>query len=282
MCIVDEATQVHLPMILGSLDMSNSFVLVGDHYQMSPLVLSKSCKLLSQSLFQILMHVNKKSMISLDEQFRMNPAICELSSRLFYENRLQPSDLLLHELSEKLQLPSLENVKISNNNKWLTRAISPNSHPVVFIDNRVISVHNIPYPLPVNPCINLEEVSATLDLVNALCSSGIEEKDIGVLAVYSDQVNLISFLMKQRYPGVEVHTIDRFQGRDKLCIILSFVTKTTTGPGSIINDPKRLNVALTRSRKKTFVLGDYNVLKQIENFKNIFLILSEHDALILD
>ena len=39
--LVDEASQVSLPAVLGPLTLARSFLLVGDHYQLPPLVTSR-------------------------------------------------------------------------------------------------------------------------------------------------------------------------------------------------------------------------------------------------
>ncbi len=43
-CIIDEASQITLPTCVGPLRHAHIFVLVGDHYQLSPLVLSQQAR----------------------------------------------------------------------------------------------------------------------------------------------------------------------------------------------------------------------------------------------
>lgn len=158
------------------------------------------------------MNQSSSRMISLDEQFRMHPSICELSSKLFYNNRLQPSEQLLYELNEKLQLPNFKNARIDPKNAfWINKAINPASHPIVFVNSSIVKTHDIPFSQKSTSCINIYETSAIMDLLTSLISSGLDPKDIGILSPYSDQVNFIEFVAKQRFPDVEVHTIDRFQ-----------------------------------------------------------------------
>ena len=61
--------------------------------------------------------------------------------------------------------------------------------------------------------------------------------------------------------GLEISTIDRFQGRDKSVIILSLVRSNPEGNvGRLLQDKRRLNVALTRSKAKLVMVGSYSTL----------------------
>ncbi|KAF1741849.1 hypothetical protein MXB_897 [Myxobolus squamalis] len=195
------------------------------------------------------MKSNVSSVVALDKQFRMHPSICELSSSLFYDNLLQPSEIVLPELNIKLHLPCWPTAKISvEKNAWLR--------------------------------VNLMEVSAICDIVDALVSGGLPEHEIGILCAYTDQVEYVQLMLSHNYSQIEVHTIDRFQGRDKTCIILSLVVNKTISEFSLLSDRKRLNVALTRARKKLIILGNYKVLNENQNFKNLFAIIIKYNAII--
>ena len=62
--------------------------------------------------------------------------------------------------------------------------------------------------------------------------------------------------------GLEVSTIDRYQGRDKPAIILSFVRSNSEGNvGRLLQDKRRLNVALTRAKAKLILVGSFSTLK---------------------
>lgn len=58
-------------------------------------------------------------------------------------------------------------------------------------------------------------------------------------------------------------TIDRFQGRDKLAIILSFVRSNADGKvGRLLQDFRRLNVAFSRAKEKLVIVGSFATLRQ--------------------
>ncbi len=62
--------------------------------------------------------------------------------------------------------------------------------------------------------------------------------------------------------GLEISTIDRYQGRDKSVIILSFVRSNLKGnTGRLLQDKRRLNVALTRAKCKLIMVGSFSTLK---------------------
>lgn len=64
-------------------------------------------------------------------------------------------------------------------------------------------------------------------IIGALTLAGVEQGDIGVISPYRAQLKAIESCLKDRHPNVEVHTVDRYQGRQKKCIIFSLVRSNT-------------------------------------------------------
>ncbi|KAJ4460330.1 putative DNA replication ATP-dependent helicase/nuclease DNA2 [Paratrimastix pyriformis] len=63
--------------------------------------------------------------------------------------------------------------------------------------------------------------------------------------------------------AVEVHTVDKFQGREKRCVVFCFVRSNTTGAvGDLLQDWRRLNVALTRARHKLILVGSWRTISR--------------------
>ncbi|OLL26694.1 DNA replication ATP-dependent helicase/nuclease dna2 [Neolecta irregularis DAH-3] len=93
-CIVDEASQIPLPVSLGPLRYSKTFVLVGDHYQLPPLVRNAEAQRggLDVSLFKLLCETHPQSVVNLEHQYRMNKEIMALSNRLIYSGKLKVGD----------------------------------------------------------------------------------------------------------------------------------------------------------------------------------------------
>jgi DNA replication ATP-dependent helicase Dna2 len=107
-CILDEASQLTLPISLGPIFFANTFVLVGDPYQarlefvlnfvpnfvmtqLPPLVKSPEAKQegLDVSLFFYLSQTHPEAVVELDHQYRMNADIMTLSNRLIYDGKLR-------------------------------------------------------------------------------------------------------------------------------------------------------------------------------------------------
>ena len=86
---------------------------------------------------------------------------------------------------------------------------------------------------------------------------------------------LLQVVLEQRGRGnVEVGTVDQYQGRDKLVVIYACTRSNGGGKevraGNILNDTRRLNVAITRARAKLIILGDRNTLiRDYEPFRKI-------------
>jgi DNA replication ATP-dependent helicase Dna2 len=97
-----------------------------------------------------------------------------------------------------------------------------------------------------------------------LCASGCAAESVGVISPYRSQVQLLQRLVGQ--PAVEVSTVDKFQGRDKDCIVLSLVRARPAGDadqgvGQLLRDWRRTNVAMTRAKKKLILVGSLATLR---------------------
>jgi DNA replication ATP-dependent helicase Dna2 len=90
-CIVDEASQILQPICLGPLSFAQTFVLVGDHYQLPPLVRHTMARErgMDESLFKRLCEAHPEAIIPLCYQYRMNQDIMSLSNYIVYNQRLQ-------------------------------------------------------------------------------------------------------------------------------------------------------------------------------------------------
>jgi len=90
-CIVDEASQITLPVCIGPLRMAKTFVLVGDHFQLPPLVKNPEAKVggLDVSLFKLLSETHPDSVVTLEHQYRMCEEIMTISNTLIYDGRLK-------------------------------------------------------------------------------------------------------------------------------------------------------------------------------------------------
>uniref|UniRef100_A0A8C2Y373 DNA replication ATP-dependent helicase/nuclease n=1 Tax=Capra hircus TaxID=9925 RepID=A0A8C2Y373_CAPHI len=250
-CIVDEASQISQPVCLGPLFFSRRFVLVGDHQQLPPLVLNREARALgmSESLFKRL-EQNKNAVVQLTVQYRMNSKIMSLSNKLTYEGKLEcGSDKVANAV---INLPNFKDVKLElefyadySENPWLVGAFEPNNP--------------VPAPEQVEKggVSNIMEAKLVVFLTSVFIKAGCKPSDIGIIAPYRQQLKVINDLLAHSSVGmVEVNTVDRYQGRDKSIIVVSFVRSNEDGTlGELLKDWRRLNVAITRAKHKLILLG---------------------------
>ena len=118
-------------------------------------------------------------------------------------------------------------------------------------------------------CIRTE-ASNVEKIVTKFFKSGVVPNQIGVVTPYEGQrsyiVNYMQFngtLKKDLYKEIEVASVDAFQGREKDYIILSCVRSNEHQGIGFLNDPRRLNVALTRAKYGVVILGNPKVLSKV-------------------
>jgi DNA replication ATP-dependent helicase Dna2 len=293
-CIVDEASQITLPVCIGPIRMAKTFVLVGDHYQLPPLVQNKEAIEggLDVSLFKQLCEAHPQAVVNLEHQYRMNADVMLLSNTFIYSGRLQCGNASV--ASRQLQLPKPNGLQSIHHNLqsqrpsigascpgpdtamcWLSRALDP-SNSVVFINTDLISPK---LETQVGSRItNALEARLITHLVVSLLSLGICANEIGVIAFYRSQLALLRQSLSSVHTqtqtsdlagpvagpasaGVELHTADKFQGRDKEVVLVSCVRSNEKNTvGDLLNDHRRVNVALTRARSKLVILGSERTL----------------------
>ncbi|XP_047955543.1 DNA replication ATP-dependent helicase/nuclease JHS1 [Salvia hispanica] len=257
-CIMDEAGQITLPVSLGPLAFASRFVLVGDHYQLPPLVQSPEAKEngMSVSLFCRLSEAHPHAIAALHFQYRMCADIMELSNALIYGNRLRCG-------STEIENAKLKYRSSASSPAWLIKVLDPNQ-PVIFINTDLLPAYESNDRKALN---NPIEAHIIAEAVKLLVLRGIEGKAIGIITPYNAQANLIREAAPE---GVEIHTIDKYQGRDKDCILVSFVKSSETprnGTSSLLGDWHRINVALTRAKKKLIMVGSCRTLSKVPLLK---------------
>lgn len=114
------------------------------------------------------------------------------------------------------------------------------------------------------------EASNVEKIVTKFFKSGVVPAQIGVITPYEGQrsylvnyMQLHGSLKKDLYKDVEVASVDAFQGREKDYIILSCVRSNEHQGIGFLNDPRRLNVALTRAKYGMVILGNPKVLSKV-------------------
>ena len=94
--------------------------------------------------------------------------------------------------------------------------------------------------------------------VSALVAAGVKAEDIAVITPYNAQLSYLSHElgMKEHFPGLELGSVDGFQGREKEVVVVSLVRSNADGEVGFLAESRRLNVAMTRPRRQLCVVGD--------------------------
>jgi regulator of nonsense transcripts 1 len=249
------AVECMIPLILGC----KQVVMVGDHQQLGPVIMNKKAARagLTQSLFERLVVLGNRP-IRLQVQYRMHPCLSEFPSNMFYEGTLQNGVTAPERLRKNVDFP------------WPV----PDT-PMFFYQNlgqEEISSSGTSF-------LNRTEASNVEKIVTKFFKSGVVPGQIGVVTPYEGQrsyiVNYMQFngaLKKELYKEVEVASVDAFQGREKDYIIVSCVRSNEHQGIGFLNDPRRLNVALTRAKYGVVILGNPKVLSKV----NICFFIGEH------
>ncbi|EOA38778.1 hypothetical protein CARUB_v10011024mg [Capsella rubella] len=254
-CIIDEAGQIALPVSIGPLLFASTFVLVGDHYQLPPLVQSTEAREngMGISLFRRLSEAHPQAISVLQNQYRMCQGIMELSNALIYGDRLCCGSTEV--ANATLVLPTC-----NLTSSWLKKVLEP-TRTVVFVNTDMLRAFEARDQNAIN---NPVEASIIAEIVEELVNNGVNGKDIGIITPYNSQVSLIQHAIPTT--SVEIHTIDKYQGRDKDCILVSFVRsreKPRSSASSLLGDWHRINVALTRAKKKLIMVGSQRTLSKV-------------------
>ncbi|KAH9453383.1 hypothetical protein Pst134EA_024259 [Puccinia striiformis f. sp. tritici] len=280
-CIVDEASQITLPTCLGPLRYANVFVLVGDHYQLPPLVKNNKAKAggLETSLFKLLTEAHPDAVASLTMQYRMNEDIMSLSNALIYEGRLRSADPIMSNLGLKIPL-GIDTASFHVGDPagcldtcWISDIMEP-CRNVVFANTDLL--HGKESKMG-NQLQNEAEAHLALQLVSALVQRGVSASDIGIIAPYRQQIKLLTSL-SQAHPDLEILTADKSQGRDKDCIIMSMVRNNAEEEvGELLKDWRRINVCLTRAKRKLVIFGSKQTLRHSQVLNDFFVFIEQRN-----
>eukprot|EP00158_Paraphelidium_tribonemae_P008638 Partr_v1_DN28636_c3_g1_i3_m49509 putative Dna replication helicase len=217
-CIIDEAAQVLLPAAIGPLMNADKFVLVGDPFQLPPVVQNEEAgeKGLGMSLFQLLFDQYPEAIVELKRQYRMNSQIMDFANRLFYHNKLiigSPAvarQTLSFVLKEKSSYPL-----------WLRKCIDP-ARSVIFVNTDSAGKKACEVRRG-GLLVNEYEANVIHTIVEAYTEFGLRDDQIAVISQYKAQLNVIGQALKESHSSIEIHTVDRYQGRDKDLILMSMV-----------------------------------------------------------
>lgn len=254
LAVVDEAGQSTEPACWLPLLRCRRLILAGDHCQLPPTVLSQEAvrEGLGVSLMERLANTLGATVTRrLDVQYRMHHAIMEFPSQQFYEGSLRAhSSVRDHRLCD---LPDVATGDLT-------------ATAVRFIDTAGAG-YDEQLEEDGMSRLNLKEADLACGKVRELLKHNVPPEAIAVIAPYAAQVRI----MRERLnvAGVEIDSVDGFQGREKEALIISCVRSNSEGDIGFLADIRRMNVAMTRARRLLLIIGDSATLSCHPFYQNL-------------
>lgn len=266
--LIDESMQATepecmVPVVLGA----KQLILVGDHCQLGPVVMCKKAARagLSQSLFERLVVLGIRP-FRLEVQYRMHPDLSRFPSNFFYEGSLQNGVCADERKLLKIDFP------------W--PAVDKPMFFYVTQGQEEIAGSGTSY-------LNRTEASNVEKITTRFLRCGVKPEQIGVITPYEGQrAYLVQYMQYQGslhsklYQEIEVASVDAFQGREKDIIIMSCVRSNEHQGIGFLNDPRRLNVALTRAKYGIIIVGNPKVLSKQPLWNHLLSFYKEQKVLV--
>lgn len=238
--VVDEASQASIPATFAPYLAADSMVLAGDHKQLPPYGSDEMRdREIEVSLYEHLVERYGEDCAELlDTQYRMHEQIAAFPSAAFYGGRVQTAD--------------------RGNDSYTLWDLDP----VVahHVDGTETTRYGTSYA-------NSDEARVIARHVRSLRERGVPASHIGIITGYTGQIQTIREALNSLdadTDGIEIDTVDSFQGGERTVILLSFVRSNEAGRSGFLSlpdvGPRRLNVALTRAQKHLVVVGNWDTL----------------------
>jgi ATP-dependent RNA/DNA helicase IGHMBP2 len=167
----------------------------------------------------------------------MNSVIMGFSSERFYEGKLEADDSVKDHLATGL--PGVRPTGLTEG-------------PLTYVDTAGAGFDEAWNEL-LDSRENAGEAGLALRLWKELEAAGVRPGQVAVITPYAAQARLLKPTLPK---GMEVGTVDGFQGREKEIVIVSLVRSNEKGQVGFLSDTRRMNVAMTRARRLLIVIGD--------------------------
>ncbi|KAH0254745.1 DNA helicase, partial [Aureobasidium melanogenum] len=287
--IVDEASQAleaqcWVPLLSSG---ASKLILAGDHLQLPPTIKSSNSKSSKQNpktgkgdvnlettLFDRMLDLygdDIKRMLTI--QYRMHEKINAFPSAALYESKLMAAESVKARLLKDLPYDVEET--------------EDTTEPVVFWDTQGGEFHektdDDDEPKSKSSLLgesksNELEAAIVKKHVQSLVDAGIKAEDIAVVTPYNGQLAVLSQLLKERFVGIELGSIDGFQGREKEAVIVSLVRSNAEHEVGFLAEKRRLNVAMTRPKRHLCVVGDSETVGRGSKFLKSWMEFLEENA----
>ena len=263
--VIDEAGQALEPACWIPILKAQKLVLAGDHCQLSPTIKSSEAAKngLSTTLLEKCVALHPQAVTLLETQYRMNEAIMGYSSQVFYDQKLKAHATVA------------------------TRLLFAGDAPLAFVDTAGCGFEE---KLAGTSSTNPEEAALLFKHLTQLVETLREHYSaenfptVAVISPYKQQINVLKEQLihcpeLQPYlDKISVNTIDSFQGQERDVVYISMVRSNNEGEIGFLSDIRRMNVAMTRARKKLVVVGDSATLAQLPFYENFIAYAQKLDS----
>jgi len=267
--IFDESGQCVDPdLLIGMILGAERVILVGDHNQLPPLVISQSARKAGYNMtliYRLLMNGLKPAVLT--TQYRMHPEISLFSSQSFY------GGFIKNGVSAKART-------------WKTKVISwPNPEAPIMYWN--VESKEETYMSAIS-YYNKEEAKCISQVIDEFFTKGLFPSDIGIITPYSGQEaylkdNLSSLCChapKNFIDNIEISSVDAFQGREKNFIVFSCVRANNNCNIGFLSEINRLNVSITRAKYGLIIIGNAKTFMKNQTWQNLIMSFSSRRAFV--
>ena len=263
--VIDEAGQALEPACWIPILKAEKLILAGDHLQLPPTIKSAAAAAggLSETLLEKCVALHPEAVVMLEEQYRMNEAIMSYPSTFFYKGRLKANPSVAHwTLFEgDRPLTFIDTAGCGFDEKWEGPSLS-NGEEAAFL---------------------LKHLDALVaDLTARLGAANLPQ--IAVVSPYKHQVEVLKEQLaswpnlREGGTRISVNTIDSFQGQERDVVYISMTRSNTENVIGFLSDVRRMNVAMTRAKKKLVVVGDSATLSQLPFYADFISHTQDRDS----
>ena len=307
--IIDEASQILEPQIIGILPKAKRFIMIGDHKQLPAIVLQSPelSKTNSEKLEAIGLKNHKNSLFErlyeyceqndikhaydqLTYQGRMHYAIADFPNQHFYDGKLNVACDLDHLSDDVKQSLARQRAELS-----LQSFENYNSIQQIICSKRFAFIEVEENPSL--PKTNHQEADLVVKLVQEIIriynfnqKEFNPKKTIGIIAPFRNQIALIKQKLELAkipdFDQITVDTVERYQGSQRDIIIYSFAVTQFAQLNALVNMndngdvDRKLNVALTRAKEQMFMIGNKFILKENPILYKLLNYLEEKDSIL--